>query len=68
MLEYLQAIREMLDPCLSSIDLASTDCGFPWYSEGKLEHQINNIRHLQHHVAQLGDRLRGATGSGLEWR
>jgi hypothetical protein len=67
MIEYLEFCRGMLDGALAAMDLASPDCGFPWYTQGKLEHQINNIRHLQHHAAQLGDRLRGATGKGLDW-
>lgn len=67
MLEYLTFCREMLDPAIDAMDLASPDCGFPWYTQGKLEHQLNNIRHLQHHTAQLGDRLRSATKQGLDW-
>jgi hypothetical protein len=67
LLEYLGFCREILDRCIGAMDLTSPDCGFPWYTQGKLEHQINNIRHLQHHTAQLGDRLRSATKRGLDW-
>jgi hypothetical protein len=67
MFEYLEFCREMIDRCIDQMDLSSQECGFPWYNLGKLEHQINNIRHLQHHTAQLGDRLRSATGQGLDW-
>jgi hypothetical protein len=68
LLEYLEFCLEMLDRSLAAMDLASADCGFPWYEQGKLEHQINNIRHLQHHAAQLGDRLGSATGHGIDWK
>jgi len=67
MLEYLAFCREMVDGCVDAMDLSAADCGFPWYRQGKLEHQLNNIRHIQHHVAQLGDRLRSATGQGIDW-
>ena len=66
-MEYLEFCRAMIDQCVDAMDLNASDCGFPWYNLGKLEHQINNIRHLQHHAAQLGDRLRSATGNGLDW-
>ncbi len=68
MLEYVDLVAEMIDSCLAAMNLESKDCGFPWYAQGKLEHQINNIRHLQHHAAQLSDRLQSATGKGLDWR
>jgi hypothetical protein len=34
---------------------------------GKLEHQFINIRHIQHHAAQLADRLRVAKNVGVAW-
>jgi len=33
----------------------------------KLEHQFVGIRHIQHHAAQLSDRLRAVTGKGIDW-
>jgi hypothetical protein len=33
----------------------------------KLEHQFVNIRHIQHHGAQLIDRVRSATHVGIGW-
>lgn len=67
MLEYVDFCCDMVGPAIDAMDLSSPDCGFPWYNQGKLEHQINNIRHLQHHAAQLGDRLRSANCEGLKW-
>jgi hypothetical protein len=57
----------MVDQATDSFDLLDPKSGFPWYTCTKLEHQIISIRHLQHHTAQLGDRLRAAGGSGLSW-
>jgi hypothetical protein len=57
----------MVDQAVDSFDLLDPKSGFPWYTCTKLEHQIISIRHLQHHTAQLGDRLRAAGGSGLSW-
>lgn len=67
MLEYHPLVEAMVDPAVDKLDLASPQCGFWWYKIGKLEHQINNIRHIQHHAAQLADRLRAACGIGIEW-
>ncbi|MDD4888938.1 MAG: hypothetical protein PHU85_03340 [Phycisphaerae bacterium] len=66
-MEYLEFCHAIIDKCVDTMDLSAGDCGFPWYNLGKLEHQINNIRHIQHHAGQLGDRLRSATGKGLDW-
>jgi hypothetical protein len=33
----------------------------------KLEHQLVNLRHIQHHTGQLADRLRQAADRGLRW-
>jgi hypothetical protein len=32
----------------------------------KLDHQLMNVRHIQHHVGQLDDRLR-LVGADLDW-
>jgi hypothetical protein len=41
--------------------------GFSWYKVSKLEHQIINVRHLQHHTAQLADRVRRNANVGVRW-
>jgi hypothetical protein len=33
----------------------------------KIEHQIVNIRHIQHGAAQLADRLRSKLNLGIGW-
>ena len=52
---------------VEALDLDSDESGFPRYPIPKLEHQLVNIRHLQHHAAQLADRLRNQAGVGVEW-
>jgi hypothetical protein len=57
----------LVNDAVDSFDLDSPDCGFWWYKMGKLEHQFINIRHIQHHAAQLADRLRVAKNVGVPW-
>lgn len=66
-LAYWRLCDESVDGWVDALDLASADSGFSWYPVSKLEHQLINVRHLQHHAAQLGDRLRNAAAVGVEW-
>lgn len=66
-LEYVAHVSAQVEAVVDTLDLASQDSGFSWYRVSKLEHQVINVRHLHHHVAQLADRLRNATGSGVRW-
>lgn len=66
-LEYVRACEAMVAPAVEALDLCSGDSGFAWYPMCKLEHQLVNIRHIQHHAALLGARLREATGKGIGW-
>lgn len=66
-LEYWRHVDAMVDDAVDAIDLHAPESGFPWYPISKLEHQLVNIRHVQHHAAQLADRLRKAAGIGIRW-
>ena len=66
-LEYLGFCDRMIDDAVDVLDLDSTECGFSWYRMSKLEHQFVNIRHIQHHAAQLIDRVRSAADVGIRW-
>jgi hypothetical protein len=66
-LEYWEFINAMIDKAVDQLDLNAQDSGFPWYNMPKLEHQLVNIRHVQHHAAILANRLRVATGVGVDW-
>ncbi len=67
-LELCAICDAMVDDAIDGFDLTSPDCGFPWYpGVSKLEHQFIAIRHIQHHTAQLADRLRQARDVGVDW-
>ncbi len=64
------AYTDHVDVCVDGVDaldLGAATSGFSWYRMGKLEHQLVNLRHLQHHAGQLADRVRAATGAGVRW-
>ncbi len=66
-LAYWDHLTADLDAALDRLDLRAAESGFWWYRIPKLEHQFVNLRHLQHHAAQLADRVRAATGEGVAW-
>lgn len=66
-LEYWKFCKEMVNSAVDALDLHRPDCGFHWYKIPKLEHQIVNIRHIQHGAAQLADRVRAEAGIGVNW-
>jgi DinB superfamily len=67
LLSYWSVCDQMVDSAVDALDLHSPDSGFSWYKVPKLEHQIVNIRHIEHHMAQLADRLRSAADIGIQW-
>ncbi len=67
MLEYLDFCDAMVVSALPSLDLAASSCGFSWYTVNKLEHQLVNIRHIQHHAASLSTRIRLKSGIQVAW-
>jgi DinB family protein len=66
-LVYCARCENMVDSSVDRLDLSAAESGFPWYKMSKLEHQLVNVRHLQHHTAQLAERIRQATGQGVRW-
>lgn len=67
-LAYAAHLEAGLPDAVRAIDLLAPDSGFWWYRPmSKLEHQLVNLRHLQHHAAQLADRLRNHAGVGVDW-
>ena len=64
-LEYLAFLRAEVEARVSSLDLEAGS-GFYWLPFDKLELQFYNIRHLQHHTGELGERL-GAHGIEVDW-
>ena len=66
-LEYWNICDQMVGPAIDRMDLDSPTSGFYWYKMSKFEHQLVNLRHVQHHTAQLADRLRHSLGIGTRW-
>jgi len=66
-LRYWAIVDGMVDRTVDALDLRRDDSGFSWYTMSKVEHQILSVRHIQHHAAQLADRLRAARGVGIRW-
>ena len=66
LLEYLALCQKEVEEKVSSMDLNAAS-GFSWLTFSKMELQFYNIRHLQHHVGQLDDRLRINAGIGISW-
>jgi hypothetical protein len=66
-LAYWAIVDAMVDPAVDALDLLAPDSGFPWAKLPKAEHQMVNLRHIQHHAAQLADRLRSHANIGVNW-
>ena len=66
-LAYLDFCAADLKEKLPLTDLEAESSGFHWLPFGKLELQIYNIRHLQHHAAELMERLGEQAGIELPW-
>ena len=67
-LEYWAIVDAMVDHAVDTMDLRRQDSGFPRYQMSKFEHQLVNLRHIEHHMAQLADRLRAACDVNVTWR
>jgi hypothetical protein len=66
LLEYCAFCRQVVADKVPALDLEAAS-GFDWVAFGKLELQFYNIRHAQHHIGQLSERLRNGAGAGLHW-
>ncbi len=68
LLDYWQRCDGMIDDAVDGLDLDATSSGFSWHkSMPKLDHQLQNLRHIQHHAAILSGRLRLANAAEVEW-
>jgi len=66
LLECLDICRNAVAGRVPALDFEAPS-GFDWIPLNKLELQLYNIRHLQHHTGQLADRLRNAANIGVPW-
>jgi hypothetical protein len=67
LLDYCQACNDMIDSAVDAMDLSAPECGFPWYPMPKIEHQLVNLRHIQHHAGILSSRLCRSAGVNIDW-
>lgn len=67
--ELLSFIDQTEDELLSAIKALPFDepSGFEWYPYSRLELHINSIRHIQHHTAQIIERLKAKGIAGFPW-
>jgi hypothetical protein len=66
-LAYLEFCTQEIPRKLAVTNLESSSSGFSWLRFGKLELQIYNIRHLQHHTAELMERLGERSKIDIDW-
>ena len=65
-LEYLSFVHEQVLASLPGTDLEA-ESGFHWLPFNKLELQLYNIRHIQHHTVELYERLGTNENIELDW-
>jgi len=65
-LEYLEVCRKQVEEKVTSVDM-NAPSGFHWLPFSKMELQLYNIRHIQHHAGVLCDRLRNRENVGVDW-
>jgi hypothetical protein len=66
LLRYLEHCRMIVHAVLPILDLEA-ESGFYWLPMTKFELQFYTIRHLQHHIGELFDRLGTRSGLDLTW-
>jgi hypothetical protein len=68
-LSYLQNVRRKAEETITreSADVLAGSSGFAWRKCSRSELHIYNIRHIQHHAAQLSLRLRLDADVDIPW-
>ena len=65
-MEYYELCCEEVAAKVPSISFEA-ESGFSWLQFKRFEVHLYNIRHIEHHVGQLADRLRAAENVGTPW-
>lgn len=65
-LEFLELCRQTVEVNLTAQNLEA-ESGFDWLPFNKLELHLYNIRHIQHHAAELIEWLGVTEGIDVEW-
>lgn len=66
LLSFIYEIENNLQQRIEELPLEKNS-GFEWYPYTRLELHINNIRHIQHHTAQIIERLKAKAITGFLW-
>lgn len=66
LLSFIDSIENGLRQAIEALPLDESS-GFEWYPFSRLELHINSIRHIQHHTAQLIERLKIKGIKGFPW-
>jgi hypothetical protein len=66
-LEAIDFVVALIEPTIDSLDLETSDCGFPWYKLPKMDHEMLNLRHTMEHAGQLDALLRLNGQEGVDW-
>ena len=69
LVEYLRACRDKCQTAIAALtqETAERQCEFGWVKESYAELVLRNIRHVQHHTAQLNWVLGERTGAAPRW-
>lgn len=65
-LEYYECCMKEIRERVHGLDI-NAPSGFPWLQFTRMELYFYNIRHIQHHAAQLIDRLRNTSDIEVAW-
>ncbi len=67
MLEFLEFVKSNIPEYL--LDMQPEERCWPhWYDENQLEFHINNIRHIQHHIAEIIERHDIVSSFKYDWQ
>lgn len=65
-LSFIDSLENTLQPQIEILPIEANS-GFEWYPYSRMELHINNIRHIQHHTAEIIERLKAKGITGFQW-
>lgn len=66
LITFLDDLLEQVPSAVAGLPMDAPS-GFEWYPFNRFELHVNTIRHVQHHTAQLIERLRAHGVRGIPW-
>ncbi|MBX2923808.1 MAG: DinB family protein [Chitinophagaceae bacterium] len=66
LLAFINEVENNLQQRIEALPLGENS-GYEWYPYSRLELHLNNIRHIQHHTAQIIERLKAKEITGFSW-